>query len=151
MITANGIKILTQCGLGNDVPKIRERETVAAFDFMSTFRDVFQPCPIDPGNSSRHHRKVDVIDHGMGITGLAFAAANVLFDLLETGFDFPPRTIVLDDLFNGQIQVSGKEGNPLCFTKDPDDPDRAFECFEHDHLCRGQDVAVMSLEKHAMA
>jgi len=97
------IKILTQCGLGNDVSQIREGKTVAASDFMPTFGDAFQPCPIDPCNSSRHHREVDVIDHGMGITGLAFAAANILFDLFETGFDFPPCAIVLDDLFNGQI------------------------------------------------
>ena len=84
VITAKGIKILTQCGLGNDMSQIREGKTVAASDFMPTFWDVFQPCPIDPCNSSRHHREVNVIDHGMGITGLAFAAANVLFDLFET-------------------------------------------------------------------
>jgi len=95
------------------------------------------------GNGSCHHRKVDIIDHGVGITGLALAAANLLFDLLETEFDFPPRTIVLDDLFNGQIQVSRKEGNSLCFTKDPDYPDRAFKGFEHDHPCSSHHVAVM--------
>ncbi|HUT71672.1 MAG TPA: hypothetical protein VMW89_13445, partial [Desulfatiglandales bacterium] len=66
---------------------------------MPTFRDVFQACSIDPGNGGCHHGKVDVIDHGMGITGLAFAAPDVLFDLFETGFDFPPCAIVLDDLF----------------------------------------------------
>jgi len=87
---------------------------------MPTFGGVFQSCPIDPGNGSCHHGKVDAVDHCMGITGLALAAANLLFDFLETGFDFPPRTIVPDDLFNGQVQVSRKEGNPLCFTKDPD-------------------------------
>ena len=97
------------------------------------------------GNGSCHHRKVDIIDHGVGITGLALAAANLLFDLLETEFDFPPRTIVLDDLFNGQIQVSRKEGNSLCFTKDPDYPDRAFKGFEHDHICSSHHVAVMPI------
>jgi len=64
---------------------------------MPTFGGIFQPCPIDPCNGSCHHRKVDVIDHCIGITGLALATANLLFDLLETGFDFPPSTIVLDD------------------------------------------------------
>ena len=103
MCTANGIKILSQYGLGDDVSQIREGKTVAASDFMPTFGDVFQPCPIDPGNGSRHHGKVDVIDYSMGITGLAFAATNVLFELFETGFDFPPFTIVLDYLFSGQI------------------------------------------------
>jgi len=84
-------------------------------------------------NGSCHHGKVDVIDHCMGITGLALATANLLFDLLETGFYFPPRTIVLDDLFNGVH--NRKESNPLGFMKDPDYPDRAFEPLEHDHIC----------------
>ena len=103
MITANAITILTQCGLGNDVSQIGEGKTVTASDFMPTFGDFFEPCPIDPGNSSRHHREVDMVDHGMGITVLAFAAADVLFELFETGFDFPPCTVVLDNLFNGQV------------------------------------------------
>ena len=84
MIAANSIKILTQGGLGNDVSQIRECETVAPSDFMPTFGGVFQPCPIDPGNGSCHHGKVDVIDHCIGITGLALATTNLLFDLLET-------------------------------------------------------------------
>jgi len=70
----------------------------------------------------------------MGSTGLAFTTADVIFDFLGTGFDLPPRTIVLDDLFSGKLQVSGKESNPVCSTKDPDQPDRAFERFERDHL-----------------
>ena len=145
MITANGIKIFTQCGLGNNVSEVGEGETIAPSDFMATFGDVFQPRPIDPRNGSCHRREVNVIDHGMGIAGLAFVTANVLFDLLETGFDFPPCTIVLDDLFGGQIQISGKEGNPLCFAKDPDHTDRAFERLEHNHLCSSQHIAVMSI------
>jgi len=32
----------------------------------------------------------------MVITGLVLATANLLFYLLEIGFDFPPHTIVLD-------------------------------------------------------
>ena len=101
---------------------------------MATFGDVFESCAIDPGNSGGHHGKVDVIDHGMGITGLAFATANVLFDLFETRFDFPPGAMVLNDLFSGQIKVSRKQSNPLCVTINPDNPDRAFQGFEHDHL-----------------
>ena len=92
-----------------------------------------------------------MIDHCVGITGLALATANLLFDLLETGFCFPPRTIVLDYLFNGQVQVSRKESNPLGFTKDPDYPDRAFERLEHDHICSSRYLAVMPIEKYAMA
>jgi hypothetical protein len=127
VFVANGIKILAQGDLGNDAPQIGEGETVAASHFMLAFGDIFQPCRIDPRDGSCHHSEVDVIDHGMGITGLAFATADILFDFLETGFDLPPRTILLNDLFNGEFQVSGKESNPLCSTKDPDHPDRAFE------------------------
>ena len=151
MCTANGIKIICQGDLGNDMSQIRECETVAASDFVPTFGDIDKPFSIDPGNGGCHHRKIDVIDHGMGITGLAFATANVLFDLFETGFDFPPCAIVLDYLFSGQIEVGREEGNPLCFTKDPDHPDRTFEGFEHDHFCRGQHGAVLAIEKHAVA
>ena len=127
MCTANGIKIICQGGLGNDMSQIRERETVTASDFMPTFGDILKPCSIDPSDGGCHHGKVDVIHDGMGITGLAFATADVLFDLLETGFDFPPCAIVLDDVFSGQIEIGREEGNPLCFTKDPDHPDRLVE------------------------
>jgi len=83
--TANGIKIICQGGLGNDMSQIRERETVVTSDFMPTFGDILKPCSIDPSDGGCHHGKVDVIHDGMGITGLAFAAPDVLFDLLETG------------------------------------------------------------------
>jgi hypothetical protein len=40
-----------------------------------------------------------------------------LFDLFETGFNFPPCTIVLDDLFSGQIEVgSGLETSGYFFS-----------------------------------
>ena len=151
MFTANGIKIICQGGLGNDMSQIRERKTVTASDFVPTFGDVFQPCPIDPCNGSRHHREINMIDHGMGIAGLAFTAADVLFDFFEAGFDFPSCALVLDDLFGSQIEIGRKECNPLGLTKDPDYPDRTFECFKHDHFCRGHDLAVMSIEKHTVA
>jgi len=131
---ANGIKIIGQCGLGNDMPQIREGETVAAFDFMPTFRGVFESCAIDPNNRGYHDSKVEVIDDSMGIAGLAFAAANVLLDFLETRLDFPSGTIVLDDLLNREIHIGREEGNPLCFSKDPDHPDRTLEGFEHERL-----------------
>ena len=150
LFVAKVIKIICQCGFGNDMSQIREGQAVASSDFMPTFGDGFKPSPIDPCNGSCHHREVNVIGDGMGIARLTFATANVLLDFLETGFDFPPSTIVLDDLFNRQIQASRKEGNPLCFTKDPDHADRAFERLEHEHRCRGLHLAVMSIEKHAI-
>ena len=63
---------------------VGESKTISAFDFMPSFRSIFRQYAIDPGNSGGHRRKVDVIDHGMCITGLTFAAANVLLDFLET-------------------------------------------------------------------
>ena len=131
--------------------QIGERETVAASDFVPTFRDVFQACSIDPGNGGCHHAKVDVIHDGIGIAGLAFTAADVLFDLFVSGFDFPSCTILLDDLFSSQIQVGRKDGNPLCFTKNPDYPDRGFEGLEHNNLRGGQDITIMPIEKHTMS
>jgi len=68
VVAANGIKIICQGGPGNDMSQIREGKTVTTSDFMSTFRDFFEPCPIDPCNSNRHHREIDMVDHGMGIT-----------------------------------------------------------------------------------
>jgi len=151
MFMANDIKIICQGGLGNDMSQIRERETIAASDLMPTFGDTKKLCPINPGNGGCHHGKVYVIHDAMGMTCLAFAAPDVLFDLFETGFNFPPCAIVLDDLFSGQIEVGREEGNPLCFTKDPDYPDRTFEGLEHAHFCRGEHRAVMAIEKHVVA
>ena len=151
MCTANGIKIMRQGSLSNDMSEIRERKVVAASDFMTTFGNIFKACSIDPGNGSCHHREVAVIHDSIGTTGLAFAAPDVLFDLFETGFNFPPCTIVLDDLCSGQMKVGREEGDPLCFPKDPDHPYRAFEGFEHNNLRRGHDLAVMSIEEHTVA
>ena len=117
MFIVKGIKIICEGGLGNDMPQVREGEAVAASDFMSTFGDLLKPCSIDPGNGGCHHGKVDVIHDGVGITGLTYAAPDVLFDLFETGFNFPPCTIVLNDLFSGQIEVgSGLETSGYFFS-----------------------------------
>jgi len=114
---ANGIKIICQRGLGNDMSQVREGRTVVASGFMSTFGDILKLCSINQGNGGCHHGKVDVIHDGMGIPCLTFAAPDVLFDLFEAGFDFPSCAIVLDDLLSSQMEVSRKECNPLYFTK----------------------------------
>jgi len=49
------------------------------------------------------------------------------------------------------MKVSREKCDPLCFRKDPDYPDRAFEGLEHDHLCGGHDLAVMSIKKYLSA
>ena len=148
---ANGIKIMCQGSLGNDMSEIREGKTVATSDFVTTFGDVFKSCPIDPGNGSCHGGKIHVIHDCIGIACLAFAAPDVLFDFFETGFNFPPCTIVLDDLHRAQIEIGREKGNPSCFTKDPDCPDRTLESLKHDHFCRGHDLAVTSIKKYPVA
>ena len=102
---ANSIKIMCQGSLGNDMSEIREGKTVATSDFVTTFGDVFKSCPIDPGNGSCHSGKVHVIHDRIGIACLAFATSDVLFEFFETGFNFPPCTIVLDDLHRAQIEI----------------------------------------------
>ena len=84
MFVANGTKIIAQCCLRNDMSQIREGETLTPFNFMPTFGNAFESCAIDPGNRGSHHGKVDMIYHSMHSAGLAFAAANVLLDFLET-------------------------------------------------------------------
>ncbi len=99
-MVANGMKIIAQCGLGNDVPQVGKGKTVATLDFVPSFGDVFEPCTIYPNDGCGHDGKIDVIDHSLCIAGLAFAASNVLLDLFETRFDFPSGPVLLDNLLN---------------------------------------------------
>ena len=61
----------------------------------------FQTIRINPGQGGSHHAQVQVIEHRLGVAGLAGAAADVLLELFERGFDFPAGTIVRDDLADG--------------------------------------------------
>ena len=74
---ANGIEILVQSSVYNDVPQVGEGKTITAFDFVTMFRGILKPGAIDPGNSGGHRRKVDMFDDSMCIAGLAFAAAAI--------------------------------------------------------------------------
>jgi hypothetical protein len=63
---------------------------------MPTLGDIFQSCPIDPGNCSCHHRKVDVIDHGIGIP----------FVLTFSHSHLPPKTQNFHSFFPSLTQNS---------------------------------------------
>ena len=49
--------------------------------------------------------EIEVIQHSLRITCLRLCTPDLLFDLLETGFDFPTRPVVLDHLFNGEGEI----------------------------------------------
>ena len=50
VFVANGIKIIVQCGLGDDMSQIREGETITPLNFMPSFGHVFESCSIYPDN-----------------------------------------------------------------------------------------------------
>ena len=118
---------------------------------MTAFGDIFKSCLVDPGNGGRHDEKVHMVHDRIGIAGLGFAAPDVLFNFFETGFNFPPCAIVLDDLRGGQVEISREKGDPLRFTKDLDYPHGALDGLEHDHFCGGHDLAVTSIKKYPVA
>ena len=49
---------------------------------------------------------------------LVLGTADILFEFLETGLDFPLGAVTLDDLGNRQGKVGGEQGNPLSTTID---------------------------------
>lgn len=79
----------------------------------------FDAVRINPSDRGRHHTKMQVIDHGLGIPTLTFLTANVLLELFKAGFDFPASAIILDDLCHRQFEIDSKQGDPLRFPKHP--------------------------------
>ena len=115
---------------------------------MATFRIGLDTIRIDPRHGSRHPTKIQVIGHRMGVARLAFGAADLLLDLFESGFDFPPRAVKFDDLLDRKRQIGGEESDPPAFTKDPHDADLAAKVFQHDDLIIGEHLALLALEKN---
>jgi hypothetical protein len=74
----------------------------AAINGMPTGWRLFGPACIDPGDGGRQHTKVQVVADRLRMAGLRFGTADVVFQFLEQGFDFPAGTIILNDLSNGQ-------------------------------------------------
>src|SRR5664279_5611190 len=87
-----------------------------------------------------------MVSHGLSIAALTGPAADVLFELFKAGFNFPACPIILDDLCDGKRQVSGKHGYPPGFTEHPNHPNRAFECFQHDHSVISAYIPVFTVK-----
>ena len=100
---------------------------------------------VAPGYGHGHHAKLEVIGDGESVAGLGALAANLLFEFLEGGFDLPPCGIELDDLFDGEVQIGGEEGQPLGAAVNPDDPYLALDGFEHGYGGVGLDGSRFSV------
>ena len=72
---------------------------------------------VDPGDRCGHHAKIQLIDHCVGIAGLAAGTADPLLDLLEAGLDLPTCAIVLDDLLNAERQAVVKNATQRVLRK----------------------------------
>jgi spectinomycin phosphotransferase len=66
-----------------------------------------------PSYGGSHHAEVEMVGSGMVVSGLTFCAVDLLLDLLEAGFYFSVCAVVLDDLLNSEIEVSGKERDSI--------------------------------------
>src|SRR5512137_2278849 len=87
-----------------------------------------------------------MVVHCLSIAALTCPAADVLFELFKTGFNFPTRPIILDELCYRKRQVSGEHRYPLCLTEHPNDTDRTFERLQHDHLIISTNVPAFTVE-----
>ena len=67
-------------------------------------RRVLQMRAVDPGDSGRRHAEIQVIGHGIGIAGLRLGTADLLLDLAKSGFNFPARAIIFNNLRNGEVR-----------------------------------------------
>ena len=56
LLMANGIEILVEGSVCNDVPQVEEGKIITAF--VTTLRDILKPGTIEPGNSGGHRRKL---------------------------------------------------------------------------------------------
>ena len=69
-----------------------------------------------------------------------------MFDFLEAGLDFPTGAVVLDDLFEGEVEVRRKQRDPLRFAINPDHTNGALKRFKHDNFVIGQYLALFAIE-----
>ena len=119
---------------------------VATFHSMSAFRSLVKLHGVNPSDRSGHHAKVEMVDHGLGIPALGLSASDLLFELLEAGFDLPPGPVILHDLLDREGKIRAEQGDPSRFSEDPDDAHRSLERFEHDHPIEGHDLAFPAVE-----
>jgi hypothetical protein len=119
---------------------------IPAFDCMPAFGGFVKLHGIYPNDRSRHHTKIEVVDHCLGISALGLSASDLLFEFLETGLDFPSGTIILHDLLDREGQIRAEQGDPSGFAKDPDHTHRTLESLESDHPVKGHDLTDSTVE-----
>ena len=78
---------------------------VSAFNGMPSLRRFLDPAGINPGNGYGHHAKVQMVCDGIRMSGLCMGTADIAFEFLECGLDFPPGPIKLDDLLNRKAKI----------------------------------------------
>ena len=76
-------KIIIEASIGNEPSQIGKGETGSTLHHMLPFGIGVDMVGVNPASSSGHHAKVEVILDCMGIAGLAFPNANLLFDLFS--------------------------------------------------------------------
>ena len=64
-------------------------------------RCVLQMRAVDPGDGGRRHAEIQMIGHGIGIAGWRLGTADLLLDFSKSGFNFPARAIVFNNLCDG--------------------------------------------------
>ena len=114
---------------------------------MATLRVGLDTIGVNPRERGGHHREIEMIGHGMGVTCLATGAADFLLNFLKSGFNFPPRAVDFDDLLEREIEIGRKESEPSVFSEDPDDAHRAAEIFEHQPLIIGHHNPLFAVER----
>ena len=87
-----------------------------------------------------------MIVDGFGGARLGLSATDVLLDVFEPGFEFPPGPIEFDDLSGREGQIGGEEGDPVSVTKDPNDSHTAFEGLEPHEAFGELDGLLTSIE-----
>src|SRR5664280_1743447 len=92
-----------------------------------------------------------MVSHGLSIAALTCPAANVLFELFKSGFNFPASPIILNDLCYGKLQISGKHTYPLGFTEHPNHSNRAFEGLDHNHSIISAHFSVFAVKVDAIS
>ncbi len=70
----------------------------------------------------------------------------VVFELFESGLDFPTCTVGGNDLFYGQRKVSGEQSHPLGSMIDLHHTDLALERFEHKALRDHLHLSALTIE-----
>ena len=75
--------------LGKRSAHVREGVFGGVVRSVSAHGCLFQVRSVDPGNGCCRHAEMQMIDHCVGIAGLGVGAADLLFDLAESGLDTP--------------------------------------------------------------